>query len=170
MGRDIWPGSPPGDPQLRLEVRSTTLTSDAGLLLPRELDERLGLNMLMGRPRTDPRTGHNREFPLRDLFRQPIDRRLAGYEDTNDGAERLAEDPAFRRLASRERGETSVALTSRFETKSVGVPRGPGDRPSSLDVRISRPCGRMVRGGNRGSTEGASWGVSRLQGSTRRHS
>ena len=75
MGRDIWPGSPPGDPKLRLKVRSTTLTSDAGLLLPRELDERLGLNTLMGRPRTDPRTGHNRQFPLRDLFRQPIETR-----------------------------------------------------------------------------------------------
>lgn len=170
MGRDIWPGSPPGDPQLRLEVRSTTLTSDAGLLLPRELDERLGLNMLMGRPRTDPRTGHNREFPLRDLFRQPIDRRLAGYEDTNDGAERLAEDPALRRLASRERRETSVALTSRFETKRRRSSAGTRGPPIELDVCISRPCGRMVRGGNKGSTEGASWGVSRLQGSTRRHS
>src|SRR2546422_4447069 len=44
--------------------------------------------------------------------------RLAGYEDTND-AERLAEDPTFRMLASRERQETSVALTSTlhwFET------------------------------------------------------
>jgi len=53
-----------------------------------------------------------------DLFRQQIYSRLAGYEDTND-AERLAEDPAFRMLASRERRETSVALTSTlhwFET------------------------------------------------------
>ncbi len=42
----------------------------------------------------------------------------AEYEDTND-AERLAEDPAFRMLASRERRESSVALTSTlhwFET------------------------------------------------------
>jgi len=145
------------------------LTPDAGLLLPRELDERLGLNMLMGRPHTDPRTGHNRQFP-RDLFRPPIDRRVAGYEDTNHGAERLAEDPAFRRLASRERSETSVALTSRFETKRRRSSAGTRGPPMDLDVRISRPCGRMVRGGNRGSTEGASWGVSRLQGSTRRHS
>jgi hypothetical protein len=44
---------------------------------------------------------------------------LAGYEDTND-AERLAEDPAFRMLASRERRESSIALTSTlhwFETE-----------------------------------------------------
>src|SRR5439155_12146648 len=50
---------------------------------------------------------------------QSIYSRLAGYEDTND-AERLAEDPTFRMLASRERRETSVALTSTlhwFETE-----------------------------------------------------
>ena len=104
--------------QLRVEFRGATVTSDAGLLLPREWDERLGLSTLIERHLTDPRTGRNRQFPLPDLFRQSIYSRLAGYEDTND-AERLAEDPTFRMLASRERREISVALTSTlhwFET------------------------------------------------------
>ena len=60
-----------------------------------------------------------------DLFRQSIYSRLAGYEDTND-AERLAEDPGFRMLASRERRETSVALTSTlhwFETDVLAEER-----------------------------------------------
>ena len=52
------------NPQLRVEFRGATVTSDAGLLLPREL------------------------------------------------AERLAADPTVRMLVSRERRETSVALTS----------------------------------------------------------
>src|SRR4029450_5934952 len=106
------------NPQLRVEFRGATVTSDAGLLLPRELDERLGLDAPIERHLTDPRTGHNRQLPLRDLLRQSISSRLAGYEDTND-AERLAEDPTFRMLASRGRRKTSVALTSRlhwFET------------------------------------------------------
>lgn len=106
------------NPQLRVEFRGATVTSDAGLLLPRELDERLELDALIERHLTGPRTGHNRQFPLADLFRQSIYSRLAGYEDTND-AERLAEDPTFRMLASRKRRETSVALTSTlhwFET------------------------------------------------------
>src|SRR5436309_10075538 len=96
--------------QLRVEFRGATVTSDAGLLLPRELDERLGLSTLIERHLTDPRTGRNRQFPLPDLFRQSIYSRLAGYEDTND-AERLAEDPTFRMLASRERREARIALT-----------------------------------------------------------
>jgi hypothetical protein len=106
------------NPQLRVEFRGATVTSDAGLLLPRELAERLGLSALIERHLSDPRTGYNRQFPLPDL-RQSIYSRLAGYEDTND-AERLAEDPTFRMLASRERRASSVALTSTlhwFETE-----------------------------------------------------
>ena len=57
------------NPQLRVEFRGATVTSDAGLLLPRELDERLGLSVLIDRHLTDPRTGQNRQFPLPDLFR-----------------------------------------------------------------------------------------------------
>jgi Transposase DDE domain group 1 len=55
------------NPQLRVEFRGTTVTSDAGLLLPRELGERLGLGTLIERDLADPRTRHNRQFPLRDL-------------------------------------------------------------------------------------------------------
>jgi hypothetical protein len=87
------------------------VTSDAGPLVPRELDERLGLSALIERHLTHPRTGRNRQFPLADLFRQSVYSRLACYEDTND-VERLAEDPAFRMLASRGHRERSVALTS----------------------------------------------------------
>src|SRR3989442_15896561 len=115
----------PSNPQLRVGFRGATGPSDAGLLLPRELDEPLGLDALIERPLPDPRPGHNRQFPLPDLFRQSIYSRLAGYEDTND-AERLAEDPTFRMLASRERREASVALTSTlqwFETEVLAAER-----------------------------------------------
>ena len=113
------------NPQLRVEFRGATVTADAVLLLPRELDERLGLGALIERHLTDPRTGRNYQVPLPDLFRQSIYSRLAGYEDTND-AERLAEDPTFRMLASRERREMSVALTSTlhwFETDVLAEER-----------------------------------------------
>jgi len=79
------------NPQLRVEFHGSTVTSDAGLLLPRELDELLGLGAVIERHLSDARTGRNYQSPLPDLFRQSIYSRLAGYEDTND-AERLAED------------------------------------------------------------------------------
>ena len=113
------------NPQLRVEFHGATVIPDAGLLLPRELDEHLGLSALIERHLTDPRTGRNYQFPLPDLFRQSIYSHLAGYEDTND-AERLAEDPSFRMLASRERRETSVALMSTlhwFETDVLAEER-----------------------------------------------
>jgi hypothetical protein len=113
------------NPQLRVEFHGATVTSDAGLLLPRELDEHLGLSALIDRHLSDPRTGHNYQFALPDLVRQSLYSRLAGYEDTND-AERLAEDPTFRMLASRERRESSIALTSTlhwFETEVLAEER-----------------------------------------------
>ena len=116
------------NPQLRVEFHGATVTPDALLLLPRELDERLGLSALIKRPLTDPRTGRNYQFPLPDLFRQSLYSRLAGYEDTND-AERLAEAPTFRMLASRERRETRIALTSTlhwFDTD--GLTEEPNDQ------------------------------------------
>jgi hypothetical protein len=71
------PVRPSFNPQLRVEFRGVTVTSDAGLLLPCELDERLGLSALIERHLADPRTGHNYQFPLPDLFRQSIYSRLA---------------------------------------------------------------------------------------------
>ena len=58
------------NPQLRVEFWGATVTSDGGLLLPRELDERLGLSALIKRHLADPRTGHNRQFPLSPVHLQ----------------------------------------------------------------------------------------------------
>src|SRR2546427_13101381 len=49
--------------------------------------------------------------------------RYPRHQDTND-AERLAEDPTFRMLTSREQRETSVALTSTLHWFKVSGPEG----------------------------------------------
>src|SRR5260370_22897460 len=67
------------NPHLRVEFDGTTVTSDAGLLLPRELGERLGLSALIERHITDPPTERNSQFVLPDLFRQSIYSRLVDY-------------------------------------------------------------------------------------------
>jgi len=103
---------------LRVAFQGSRVTSEGGLILVRELDERLGLNRLIGEHLVDSRTGCNRQFPLADLLRQSVYSRLAGYEDLNDAA-RLSEDPTLRLIGSEKVWERGVALTSTlhwFET------------------------------------------------------
>jgi hypothetical protein len=50
------------NPQLRVEFHGATVISDAGLLLPRELDERRGLSAVMDRHLSGPRTSRNSQF------------------------------------------------------------------------------------------------------------
>jgi hypothetical protein len=103
---------------LKVEFQGSRVTSDGGLILVRELDERLGFSDLIAQHIADPR-GKNTQFPLTDLVRQSVYRRLAGYEDVND-AERLSHDPTFRLIGSEKIWERGAALTSRvhsFETE-----------------------------------------------------
>jgi DDE family transposase len=100
--------------RLRVDFQGARVTSDGGLLLVRELDERLGFGELIERHLTDGR-GKNTQLPLTDLVRQSVYSRLAGYEDVND-AERLSQDPAFRLIGSEKVLERGAALTSRLQS------------------------------------------------------
>ncbi len=98
------------DNKLKLEFRGTKITSDAGLLAYRELDEALGLTSAIDSELRDNRTGKNTRHSIAALFRQSIYSRLAGYDDTND-AERLCVDPAMRHVAGGRAIERSAAST-----------------------------------------------------------
>jgi hypothetical protein len=101
------------NPSLRIDFQGSRVTSDGGLLLVRELDERLGLSALIAKNMMDDRRGKNTQLPLPDLLRQSIYSRLAGYEDVND-AERLSQDPTFRLISSEKIWERGAALPSRL--------------------------------------------------------
>src|ERR1022692_3176804 len=104
---------------LKVDFQGSRVTSDGGLILVRELDERLGFGELIEQHLTDSRRGKNTQFPFADLLRQSIYSRVAGYEDLND-AERLSQDPAFRLIGSEKIWERGAALPSRlhwFETE-----------------------------------------------------
>src|SRR5258705_4667580 len=81
--------------RLMLQFCGSVVTSDAGLLAYRELDDALGLTEMAGETLADARTGRNGRHALVGLLRQSVFGRLAGYEDVND-AERLRHDPAIR--------------------------------------------------------------------------
>src|SRR5260370_13977291 len=106
---------------LRVEFQGARVTSDGGLILMRELDERLGLSALMERRLIDSRRGKNVQLPLSDLLRRSIYSRLAGYEDVND-AVRLSQDPTFRLIGSRTIWGRGRALTARLPAFLAEVP------------------------------------------------
>jgi hypothetical protein len=99
---------------LKVDFQGSRVTSDGGLVLVRELDERLGFSELIKQHLTDSRA-KNTQLPLTDLLRQSIYSRMAGYEDVND-AERLAQDPTFRLIGSAKIWERGAALTSRLQS------------------------------------------------------
>jgi hypothetical protein len=111
------------DGNLRLEFKGAKVTSDAGLLAVRELEEALGLTAEAGELLMDSRTGKNTRHDLSGLLRQSVYARLAGYEDVND-QEALTRDPAMRAVIggrALEKNAASQNTVSRFETETLAT-------------------------------------------------
>jgi Transposase DDE domain group 1 len=107
------------DRRVMVQFRGSVVTSDAGLLAYRELDDALGLTPAAGELLADTRTGKNGRHALVGMLRQAVFGRLAGYEDVND-ALRLRHDPAMRWIIGGKATKGSGASPShmgRFETR-----------------------------------------------------
>src|SRR5271155_761235 len=107
------------DRRLMVQFRGSVVTSDAGLIAYRELDDALGLSALAGEMLADARTGRNGRHALVGMLRQSVFARLAGYEDVND-AQRLRHDPTIRWIVGGKAASDAAASPSqmgRFETK-----------------------------------------------------
>src|ERR1700680_4093016 len=104
---------------LKVDFQGSRVTSDGGLILVRELDERLGLQKLIEEQLSDSRQGLNKQFTLADLLRQSVYSRLAGYEDLND-AERLANNIANQQAYA---DAFRCLFTSAWGPRAVSAPR-----------------------------------------------
>ena len=143
------------NPQIRLEFHGATITSDAGLLAFRELDDALDLTPIASDYLQESRTGRNIRHHLVPLLRQSIYSRLAGYDDTND-AERLSQDPAMRVVVGWQGSDRNAARTntmSRFETITASSPTGTGRRWNWRPIIAVTPRSRMPY-----ATSSTAWG------------
>lgn len=104
-----------GKKPVEVEPVAEQISSDAGLLPIRELDERLGLTAGFTQQLTDARVGG--VHALVEMVRQRVFGILAGYEDQNDH-DALRSDAVFKLVAGRspETGDLASQPTlSRFE-------------------------------------------------------
>ena len=132
---------------LKVDFQGSRVTSDGGLILVRELDERLGLEKLIEEHLSDSRQGLNKQFTVTDLLRQSVYSRLAGYEDLND-AERLAADQqaegkqvAFRADAAFAKPEIYEALEKRGVKYAIRIPANENLERDIAEL-LTRPRGR----------------------------
>ncbi len=102
------------DGKRKLEYHGTKLTSDAGLLAFRELDEAFRLTEKASILLSKSRQGKNTQHTMLAMLRQAIYGRLAGYEDVND-AKRLRVDPAMRRVVGGRATEKVAASCRNFK-------------------------------------------------------
>jgi len=133
------------DRSVELEFCGAHITSDAGLLAFRELDDALGLTQPAGEALVDTGTGQNTRHGLIAQLRQSVYSRLASCEDTND-AEQLCDDPAMRYIVGERARSSTAAFTSqmgRFETdiltqgvKLQALREQPGRRIDQVSGRV----------------------------------
>ncbi len=102
--------APIGGKTVELDCDGGRLSSDAGLVLLKDIDEQLGLTHALAAALSDARDARRIRFTPEDLLKQRIFQIAAGYEDAND-ANTLRHDPIFKLLLDR-LPETGAPLAS----------------------------------------------------------
>jgi DDE family transposase len=112
------PLAPVGAKAVELDFDGGCLSSDAGIILLKDIDDQLGLTRALAAVLSDRRDARRIHFTPEDLLKQRVFQIAAGYEDAND-ATTLRDDPIFKLMLDRlpESGAplASQPTISRFE-------------------------------------------------------
>ena len=112
------------DRRVRIEAKGAQITTDAGLLIMRDLADAIGLSDMAQAMLRDTRRGKNKVHSLDAMLLQSVFSRVAGYEDVND-ADTLAHDPAMRLAVGGRAVDAQAASSSqmsRFERETLATP------------------------------------------------
>lgn len=103
--------------KIQIDFNGGEVTSDAGVLLLREADRRLGMTERLSRRLKDPRDSERCDHSLRSLLRQRIYGICLGYEDLNDH-NNLRHDIGLQAATGRTECLASSPTLCRFENRS----------------------------------------------------
>ena len=105
--RQGWLFEPTFNRSIKLRHADTRITSDAGALLLREVDHRLGLTADLAAELADPRDPARTRYTQTELLRQHVYALALGYAHQDD-QDRLAHDVAMKLSVSERRGQRVV--------------------------------------------------------------
>lgn len=104
---------------LVLTADAPNISSDGGVLLLRQVDDRIGLTERFAALLEDHRHPERRRHDRREQFRQRVYQIALGYEDCND-ADRLRHDPALQHVCGSDAPLSSQSTLSRWENEVTG--------------------------------------------------
>jgi hypothetical protein len=117
-----------------IDFQGAEVSSDAGFILLREIDDRFSIIAPMGDCLEDLRSPAHTKHALVQMVRQRVYQIAAGYEDCND-ADFLRIDPALRlALGKDHRLGASQSMLSRLENDVLGNEEG----LHALDAALTR--------------------------------
>ena len=129
------------NPSIGINFQGAKLSSDTGILLLREIDERFGITSALEGILQDSRIVSHTQHSCTDLLGQRVYQIAAG-EDCNDANE-LPRDPSLRlALGKNNAYAASQTLLSRFENEVLGNRQGlqalDGVHQRSIDPLLNR--------------------------------
>ncbi len=124
-----------------IDFSGAKITSDAGFLLMREVDQRFGIIESGCSHLVDDRSASHKKHTFEQMIRQRVYQMAAGYEDCND-ADNLRIDPAMRlALGKGHQFGASQSVMSRLENDILGTTAG----RQALDAMITRSTDALLK-------------------------